>query len=370
VGSTDAAGYARVSELIATARQDLGADPSPDVLTLGCEPDDFAADTSTAWTVFDTHLTSQSTTTTTGPAQQIDPALWKVRALPATFATELPQRREAMLARRAQIAELTLAPMSALRTSLAPAVAVESPAVAALPEDAHLVMAPRTLSLTAQPVREFAADRMVRTVDPRLLGSAASSASESEVSVVDTPVREVRFDPELLGAVTRVQLSDIVTAPAVSTVTTTSDLHVHFEHCLVTLTRNLASHPWWHPELVADDGWYVPGMTRGELVAKPPDPTQAHCLPQALLLVRDVSLTGEWTADALATMSQPVPWFGPFLMAPSSPPPTETATATTDATQQTTVLGAGTQVIGVLCTPLPVLPPCDDPSTRAGGGSP
>src|SRR5262249_2864549 len=48
--------------------------------------------------------------------------------------------------------------------------------------------------------------------------------------------------------------------------TTTSELHVHFEHCLITLTRRLAGRPWWHPELIADLGWYLPGMKRGQLI--------------------------------------------------------------------------------------------------------
>ena len=207
--------------------------------------------------------------------------------------------------------------------------------------------------------------RQVRRVDPSILSAVAVQTDQSQISVMQNPVRQFHVDPQLLSAATRVQFSDLATAPTVSTVTTTSDLHVHFEHCLVILTRTMAGKSWWHQDLVADNGWYVPGMAQGELVDQPASTTEAHCLPRALLLVRNVSLTGSWTADALTTMSQPMPWFGPFLMTPPAP---ETITTDASGAQQTTVVGAGTQVIGVLCTPLPILPPRNDPSVAPDNG--
>ena len=222
-----------------------------------------------------------------------------------------------------------------------------------------------SVTAVAKPVRAFAVARQVRRVDPSILSVAAVQTDESKVSVMQNPVRQFHVDPQLLSAATRVQFSDLATAPTVTTVTTTSDLHVHFEHCLVLLTRTMSGKKWWHEDLVADNGWYVPGMAQGELVDQPADLGEAHCLPRALLLVRNVSLTGSWTADALSTMSQPVPWFGPFLMTPPTP---ETLTTDASGAQQTTVVGAGTQVIGVLCTPLPTLPPRNDPSVAPDNG--
>jgi hypothetical protein len=248
-----------------------------------------------------------------------------------------------MIARRAQVSELTAAP----------------------PTSTTMRIAFNRKAMLTEPLHAFSATHRVHAVDPSILSAVAVQTDESQVSVMQDPVREFHVDPRLLSATTRVQLSDLETAPTVSTVTTTSDLHVHFEHCLVVLTRTMSGKKWWHEDLVADNGWYVPGMGQGELVDQPADPGEAHCLPRALLLVRNVSLTGSWTADALSTMSQPVPWFGPFLMTPPAP-----GTITTDLSgaQQTTVVGAGTQVIGVLCTPLPTLPPRNDPSVAPDNG--
>ena len=177
------------------------------------------------------------------------------------------------------------------------------------------------------------------------------------------PVRELRpsrIDPELLKSVvhklSHLDLDTVAASPTVSVSTTqSSDLRIHFEHCLVTITRLLSGRPWWHQDLVQDTGWYIPGLRRGDLVPEASGPGIAHCLPRALLLLRNLSITGTWTADARAALGTPLPAIGPFLMASLS------GDVSAEATQQTTVLGLGTQVVGILCTPMPVLPPLDDP---------
>jgi hypothetical protein len=171
----------------------------------------------------------------------------------------------------------------------------------------------------------------------------------------------VRLDASLAQDLIHVHVEDLVDQPAVSTATTSdSSLHVHFEYLLVSITRLLAGRPWWHPEFLAEPNWFVPGMRRGALIPESTEPGYGHCLPQALLLVRNVRLTGVWSDEAKATMTEPVHYFGPFLMSP--PDAGQTTTTDTQHAQQTTVLGLGVQVIGELCSPLPVLPAMDDPS--------
>ena len=155
-----------------------------------------------------------------------------------------------------------------------------------------------------------------------------------------------------------IQLHELMEAPAVSEVTTTgSELHVHFEYCMLTITRRLAGTRWWHPELVADDSWYVPGMKRGDMVKPSTEDGYTYCLPQALLLVRNVVFSGSWTDEARASMASAASFLGPFLVHPPT-----AAEISASTVEQISVYGVGIQVIGELCFPLPALPPMDDPA--------
>ena len=173
-----------------------------------------------------------------------------------------------------------------------------------------------------------------------------------------TPVQhEYVLDTDLAEQLVHVNVDDLAGQPSVSTATTSdSALHVHFEHLLITITRRIAGTPWWHPELLAEPAWYVPGMARGALVPSSDDPSFAHCLPLSLLLVRNVSLTGQWSDEARAAMSNSVHYFGPFLMSGGS------STSDSQSTDQTSTYGLGIQVIGALAGPLPALPPMGDPA--------
>ncbi|WP_020577108.1 hypothetical protein [Actinopolymorpha alba] len=177
---------------------------------------------------------------------------------------------------------------------------------------------------------------------------------------VTVPAAEL--NPSVLRRLAVIQAADLSSQPAVAeSVRKNSELRVHFEYCLLTITRRLAGNRWWHAEFIADDGWYVPGMKRGELVEEPTEEGYGRFLPQALLVVRNVSLTGSWSDEARLTMSNnPISYVGPFLT--RTPVSTESSTGTAE---QLTVLGAGVQVIGELCSPLPPLPPQSDPELRS-----
>lgn len=110
---------------------------------------------------------------------------------------------------------------------------------------------------------------------------------------------------------------------------------------------------WWHPEQLAASEWYVPTMNAGDLVSAAGDADTIRCRPVALLLVRNLSLTGTWSTSARELMGG-VHDVGPFLMQVGA-----SSAASTD--QQTSIGGAGLQVIGVIGAPIPALPPSDDP---------
>ncbi|MFJ4840453.1 peptidoglycan-binding protein [Streptomyces sp. NPDC088746] len=294
----------RVQRLLNAAKQDLG--PNPGALPLGLEPDDWAAPSGAVhWQTFDTTVTaSQRPPQTEGTSlPNANPDLWQLRAEHST--ETVPDTP------RSTLLELDSHRVQLLRTAMDSG-------------DAD-VLAPSEV-VNAQE------DAALRAPALRLLTSLRPSATP-ESPAADEAVPE---------------------AATTSAPTAGGDLRIHFEHSLVRLVRRFAGASWWHPQLTAEPGWYVPGMRRGQLVPDPPGDGTAHCLPQALLLVRDIRITGSWTAEAYAALGAAAPAFGPFLLRSGAVP-------TADNPGTTTVQGLGTQVIGILGTPMPTLPPIDDP---------
>ena len=356
--------WGRVNGLISAAKQDLG--PNPSALPLGCDPDDWAGSTSTVWHTFDSVIASDSSVTTEGASapdppeagsSRVNPQLWQLRALSDGVVISPAAREQARMERRVQVDEVQGSMMQRVMLAPAATMALSSSAEASSSPDAGSKVA---LETGSRPAVQSMMVRQDRLATVAVSGPIALQVSLSESAPTVNPARE---ELQLSLPVSRLLLADIVAEPTVPTVTTTSSkLHVHFEHTLVTITRRLGYVQWWHPEFVADDGWYVPGMHRGELIP-PPDATTAHCLPRALVLVRNVAITGQYTAEAEAAFNGPNAMFGPFLLAPSNIAGSNDASSS----QETTVLGLGIQVIGILCSLLPVLPPQDDLSSAPAG---
>lgn len=345
------------------------------------------------------------------PPIRLDPELWRLRAVSTAMLEEAPARielakRSRMLSRKVLLQPQAEATMTLNTTAMAKALAVPTaepaapvePPPAAAPEAGPAViltelpasalasasvasLASLDLAKTVAAASAAPADAVVRdhrTLGKRrlaglrsqLFGSVRDAVSElpeqvtaagTQVEPTPDPAPQHGFvtvlDQSVLDQLAQVSVSDLAGEPATSTVTTQdSDLKVHFEFLAVTITRRLAGVRWWHPELLAEESWYVPGMVRGALVPADDDPDRAWCLPTTLLLVRNVSLTGTWTQEAGATMDTAVHYVGPFLMGPAQHVETSTGEA-----QQSTMVGSGLQVIGELCTPLPPVPPTADP---------
>jgi hypothetical protein len=377
----DAASFPRLAQLISDVRQDIGE--HPETLPFGCEPTDFALPDSPAWQIFDTKISTHTSeeTVTPGPAPAVEanPDLWKIRALSEVTIAELPQRRRIRQEMQEFSAvlpdlsnEMAVKTLRRSRYEVQPTVAadtgesinLDAPASAFVLADSAVDRASvfRAAVSEAAPARSFRSSRFSKI--------AVADAVNEQVSLQVEPTSPapepaapamVQLDATLAQELVHVSVGDLVDQPAVSTATTAdTSLHVHFEYVVLSITRLMAGRPWWHPEFVAEPAWYVAGMKRGALVPESPDPAYGHCLPQSLLVVRNVSLTGVWSDEAKATMNQSVHYFGPFLMSP----PDQTQTTSTEAqhAELTTILGLGVQVIGELCSKLPPLPPMDDPA--------
>ncbi len=409
--AADSAAFPRLAQLISEVRQDIGE--HPELLPFGCEPTDFALAACPAWQVFDTKISTHTSEETVTPAPdstasdqptskvEIDPALWKIRALSEATIVELPKRRRVQeevqqfsLEMPDLSNEVAVQRLEGVRFAVQPAAPIDTAEVATLDSSlASTALADTVSDRVSTALADTVSDRVsfaladnalaaprfaaLAKVSPRqafrrsaiakfanLTSNETNEANESYLQLAQPAPARVYLDETLAQELVHVNVGDLVDQPAVSTATTSdSSLHVHFEYVVLSITRLLSGRPWWHPEFVEEPAWFVPGMKRGALVPESSDPAYGHCLPQSLLLVRNVSLTGSWSEEAKATMNESVHYFGPFLMSP----PDTTRTTKTDAqsVEQTTVVGLGVQVIGELCSKLPALPPMDDPALAA-----
>lgn len=372
----DSPAYARVAALIAEARRDLG--DNPDALPFSCEPTDFAEPDSIVWHVFDQKISASTSTTTTSSAPiKSNPELWKMRQVTddvlstltptdelatrrRTFAAELATEPRDEVVRRLRtlptLAEFGIQPREFTTITAAPAVSARRPVRARL-SDVPVVDTLRASDVVALRTAT------VRQADRRLVFNRGHSLNPEEPPFVVAghtgevaPVKVV--DKAVLNRLSTLQLHNLEHAPTVAQVTTSeSELHVHFEYCLLTITRRLSGTRWWHPDLISENDWYVPGMKRGDMVKPTIDDAFAYCLPQGLLLVRNVEFSGSWSAEARAALANTISFLGPFLI--QAPRGTE---ASIQSSEEISVLGVGIQVIGELCFPLPPLPPSDDPA--------
>jgi hypothetical protein len=148
------------------------------------------------------------------------------------------------------------------------------------------------------------------------------------------------------------------------TTSTSSTVTIHLEHQCVTLGYFTAGQPWWNGVFLADQGWFMPGMPRGGLLP-PADgaPDATFGLPVGLVIVQNLRVSGQWSAEAAAALSSPGGTIGPLSLFG--------ATASTEADGVTmTYSHDGMQVVALLCNPLPVLPPVDPPSATTPDPAP
>jgi hypothetical protein len=370
VGHPDDDSWKRVSGQIAAAQRSLG--PPDGQKLIVCEPDDWVLPSNAGyWNTFDSTQTETTTSTAATVVNQaarcsalihlsprVKPQFWMVRSLAAEPITPEPHPE---LARGSDVVALSggmiKKPEPPPRVGLTPAV------------------------LAAMPVMRSPASPSATWSASRISGRASATPVSSGSALTPTPRTVVQSEITALGATPviaakpmlatyrfaadRGQLATIntlalfATAKPVLNVTTTtsSAITVHLEHQCVALGYYNAGQPWWDGVFLADTGWFIPGMSRGGLLPVPDGPGDGlgYGLPMAMIIVRNLRVSGKWSAEAAAALSSPGGTIGPLSLFG--------ATAKTEADGVTvTYAHDGMQVVALLCSAIPILPPVDPPS--------
>ena len=363
--------WKRVTGQIAAAQASLGPPEAPKSIV--CEPGDWALPPANDgyWTKFDSTETATATTTTetSTPVPKVRPQFWMVRNLIAVETApppeppppetpvvafdpgermvrdhrfEFAQQPQAFGLKRRFLAR----PMQASLFHPAEA-AVQLDTATAVSEAPSVGAEVQAFALRAQ-VADLAVDRSAMiAVEPQ----ASFTAQRAKFMVA----REMM--PERLES--QVLFQNFIPVDQVITQTTDASsaaVTIHLEHQCVALGYFAGGQPWWDGVFLADPGWFVPGMPRGGLLPDPtPDSDEAYGLPISLVVVQNLKITGQWSAQASAALSAPGGTVGPLSLFG--------AVATTAADGVTiTYAHDGMQVVALICSALPVLPPANTPS--------
>ena len=144
-------------------------------------------------------------------------------------------------------------------------------------------------------------------------------------------------------------------------------MSVHFQYMSATIGFAAAGISTWDGAFLADPSWCVPGMPRGGLLPTPnaavapgSDPL-TYGLPIAIVVVKDFDITVKWSGQDQDSLNGN-DFIGPFSLAGAS------ATTAPDGTW--TYSRPGIQVVALLCSHLPVLPPADSPDVPPPAATP
>lgn len=331
LGDPNDEAWKRIAGEIAGAQQSLGP---PGTQSLVCEPDDWPLPSAgNYWTKFDSTQSDSTSTTTVVPV--VNPRFWMVRsfeAVPVANPTPTPAPTPVAIHGR----EFT-----AMR--------------------AEAVARPVATMMSAKPMiatREFASVAGQNT-DAAMISSNAAATPVANLHVAQWRSAAiqgrlpVRLDSRLL-------FTGATTVVSTETTAQSSSMAVHLEHQCVTIGRFTAGQPWWNGVFLTDAGWYIPGMSRGGLLP-PTDGIEAgstYAIPIAMVIVQNLRVSGKWSQSAAAALRAPGGTMGPLSLFG--------AVATTEADGITvTYSHDGMQVVALICSPLPVLPPIDTPTPPA-----
>jgi hypothetical protein len=320
LGTADDAAWKRIAAEISAAKLSFGP---PAAQTLICEPDDWAVPSAQYWTNFDSTESQSSSTTTPAPVPVVNRRLWMVRSLAFT-----------------------------------PSATTEQPATS--PSVPGGRIAQRNYG------RFF--DRS-RGTDSSAIGFAAKSERPSfaEASSPTTHLRQwqsVVDQGRLPRQLDTTLLFDATLVVTNVTTSSSSSIVIHLEHQCVTIGRYLAGQRWWDGVFLSDTGWFIPGMHRGDLLP-PPDVTEvgsSYGLPIAMIVVRNLRISGQWSQEAANALGAPGGTVGPLSLFG--------AASKTESDGSVTFAHDGMQVVALLCSALPVLPPIDTPAPEEKSPSP
>ena len=134
------------------------------------------------------------------------------------------------------------------------------------------------------------------------------------------------------------------------------DLTLSLEYCFVDISRD-----WWNDILIRMPSWYAPGLRAGDLVPSRGLAGQPLGVPIAMVLTRNVRVSGRWSeTDRAAAASHTS--FGPWQLS-------DVETSFEEHEESATLAIPGTQVVAVVCSLLSELPPADDPALPASAAA-
>ena len=135
-------------------------------------------------------------------------------------------------------------------------------------------------------------------------------------------------------------------------------MSVTFDYMSATIGFTSAGISIWDGVFLADPNWYVPGMPRGGLLPAPniaaPEGQAplVYGLPTSIVVVKNLNISVQWSGQDQEALSGNG-FIGPFSLAGGLPPSESNGTWTYSR--------PGMQIIALLCSHLPVLPPADAP---------
>jgi hypothetical protein len=338
-------GWKRVDSEITMAQSVLN--PQGISVTMACVPDDWVSpDNKSYWSTFDSTQTQGPTTTPTiahtlAPAggagnmhslRVVSPTLWAIK--PAAAQTAPAPHLNYIHA----VSPAAIAPAPAATTTNS------NSAPASAPAAAHPLMA----ASLAKPSIATSAFRPAN-----LTTAAAHPVAHASVTATvwrrPFPVRRPPFTHP----------TPTPTPPPPPPPPPTSSMTVSFQYMSVTIGYMAAGIPVWNGVLLADANWCVPEMPKGALLPAPDPSLQqdhgplSYGLPISLIVVKDLTISVKWSGQDKAALGGSGGFIGPFSLAgvtPASQPD-----GSWNYTQP------GMQVVALLCSHLPVLPPQDAP---------
>jgi hypothetical protein len=243
---------------------------------------------------------------------------------------------------------------SAVELSLAPAPA----GAAAVAVDALVPgsSTPGMLPAEPDPSADSSEVRVLATASRRQLVAALGQDQPAFARLEDVRFRSTALARLVeLEAPVLVQEIDDDTETSSTQSVESHQLTLSLEYCFVQISRDA----WWNDGILRMPRWYAPGCRAGAFTAGAPGGPPLG-VPIALVLTRDVSVTGRWSeSDRTAATSHTS--FGPWSTR-------ESTLAYDEQTRTATLRMPHCQVVAVVCALLPPLAPADDPTSGPAAG--
>lgn len=138
----------------------------------------------------------------------------------------------------------------------------------------------------------------------------------------------------------RYEIEHFIKDAAPTQPSTTNNIVIDFEYCMVKVER-----PWFSYPFIQNNSWYIPGATKGELSTKG-EIGKISSLPIGFVVVKNLSIEANWS-DLDKNLSGEITDFGPF--------------AVRSEIVNNKLSFEGIQIIGWLLQKLPDLPPNNPP---------